>query len=170
MALTNLTVQSDNNAGPLYQQGWDFYATDLNQGAGGKYIYVGYQRGTANPITDVRFEAYDSAQQNSIPGWEWSPVDLNEGAGGKYIYMYWKRGGAAPITNLMFLALNESTPPRAARLPQLLEKSPQHGPVGQADGIGVRERRISGQGRCRAGDGGEDAGQCQCSAQRAGDA
>ncbi|BFO53276.1 MULTISPECIES: hypothetical protein [Comamonadaceae] len=112
MALTNLTVQSDNNAGPLYQQGWDFYATDLNQGAGGKYIYVGYQRGTANPITDVRFEAYDSAQQNSIPGWEWSPVDLNEGAGGKYIYMYWKRGGAAPITNLMFLALNESTPPQ----------------------------------------------------------
>lgn len=110
-ALTNLTIQAINSPGPIYQQGWDFYHTDLNQGAGGSYIYVGYQQGDVRPITAVNFIAYDSAQKNSIPGWEWNPTDLNQGAGGKYIYMYWQYGGQTPVTNLMFLALNESTPP-----------------------------------------------------------
>jgi hypothetical protein len=113
MALTNLTVQVDGERGPFYQPGWDFYLTDLNSTVGGKYIYIGYQTNGSQPITNVNFIAYSSAQANSIPGWNWSPADLNSGAGGKYIYMYWNYDvGQPPIQSLAFVVTNQSVPPQ----------------------------------------------------------
>ncbi|MCG7564195.1 MULTISPECIES: hypothetical protein [Pseudoalteromonas] len=111
MAISNLKIQKDTTIGPLFEKGWDFFTTDLNQGVGGDFLYVGYQQLPDQAVTAINFIAYDSPQENSIPGWEWSPIDLNSGAGGKYIYMYWQIDGEGPaITDLLFLPTDQNEP------------------------------------------------------------
>ena len=72
---------------------------DLNQRAGGKYIYLcasrrPFGRGSAPAVTDVRIQTSSSCPA----GWK-SPEkfdglngDLNQGAGGKDIFMCYKTG------------------------------------------------------------------------------
>ena len=74
---------------------------DLNQGAGGRYIYLcasrrPFGRGSAPAVTDVRIQTSSSCPA----GWK-SPEkfdglngDLNQGAGGKDIFMCYKTGGS----------------------------------------------------------------------------
>jgi len=38
--ITQLKIQTLSQSGPKYEEGWDFLTTDLNQRAGGKYIYL----------------------------------------------------------------------------------------------------------------------------------
>jgi hypothetical protein len=109
-----LKTQCDNGTGPLYEKGWDFCPVDTNTGAGGKYIYIGYQLGDAHPVTSLNFVAYDKKQENPPAGWNWSPQDLNQDAGGKYIYMVWKNGepGKQPILSFMLMVVNDSHQPQ----------------------------------------------------------
>jgi len=77
--------------------GW----TDLNQGAGGDYIYL-VQRTkwlgqrfvdpfyNVPPIKDILIIS-SNQKLSSYPGWTLIPVDLNKGAGGKWIYLCYKR-------------------------------------------------------------------------------
>ena len=74
---------------------------DLNQGAGGRYIYLcasrrPFGRGSAPAVTDVRIQTSSSCPA----GWK-SPEkfdglngDLNQGAGGKDIFMCYKTGNS----------------------------------------------------------------------------
>ena len=74
---------------------------DLNQGAGGRYIYLcasrrPFGRGSAPAVTDVRVQTSSSCPT----GWK-SPEkfdglngDLNQGAGGKDIFMCYKTGNS----------------------------------------------------------------------------
>ncbi|AYG66284.1 MULTISPECIES: hypothetical protein [unclassified Rhizobium] len=111
-AINALTNQVDDSSGPKYQPPWDFIPVDTNTGVGGKYIYIGYQRGSNNPVTSLNFVAYDQAQSNPPSGWSWTGQDLKQGAGGKFIYMIWKSGEArSPITAITLLVTNQSSPP-----------------------------------------------------------
>jgi hypothetical protein len=105
--ITQLKIQTLSQSGPKYEEGWDFLTTDLNQRAGGKYIYLGFQAISGNtPVTSIDVKAYDSAQSNPPSGWLWDPSDLNAGASGKYIYVLWKTGEPKPpIINVLYLAL-----------------------------------------------------------------
>jgi hypothetical protein len=84
---------------------------DLNQGAGGQYIYLCVQTGvTDQPITDLTVVAEGGSEGGCGDlGGDWHRVqqaqgsngDLNHGAGGKYIYLcYRKQAGRGPILDL----------------------------------------------------------------------
>lgn len=76
-----------------------FHIPDLNDGAGGKYIYAYQQKGAEqdpyNPILPVVVEVgviYGSSSAIEPPfPWIKVPKDLNEGAGGDYIYFVYKQ-------------------------------------------------------------------------------
>lgn len=110
--ITNIAIQDTKSAGPHSVPGWSFIPTDLNKGAGGDYIYLGYKRGSGTPVSNITFAAYDESQKgNPKPDWNWNPIDLNRGAGGKYIYVFWKQDQkATPIVGLMVLATDNAQP------------------------------------------------------------
>lgn len=86
----------------------DIFNKDLNEGAGGDYIYLGMKR-----TSDVNDAVYDllltndvSTPHSSINGFKLvSSIDLNKDAGGKYIYLYEKRtpkiSGKLPLYDII---------------------------------------------------------------------
>jgi len=65
--------------------GW----TDLNQGAGGYYIYLIGSRsfGLSPAVRDILIISSTKAMVSYQSPWYLVPTDLNKGAGGKYIYL-----------------------------------------------------------------------------------
>ncbi len=82
--------------------GWVKIGTDLNEGAGGAYLYFVFERCGQDPaITDIRILNGPDA---SIPaGYQKIPVDLNKSAGGAYLYAAVSRDPryGQPIEDLM---------------------------------------------------------------------
>jgi hypothetical protein len=65
---------------------------DLNKGAGGRYIYMGWSKQSSKaPITGVDFVETHSKKAPHKNGWNLIPQDLCEGAGSSYIWCYLKR-------------------------------------------------------------------------------
>ncbi|MGE4289710.1 MAG: hypothetical protein AB7E36_13585 [Salinivirgaceae bacterium] len=71
---------------------------DLNDGAGGDYIYLIYSKDLEDiygnsPTSAIKNIAIVSGNSSGITYSDWAkvPVDLNKGAGGKYIYLFYKR-------------------------------------------------------------------------------
>ena len=92
--------------------GWSVVDYNLNQGAGGQYIYLLYKTGTVDdpdhaPITDFYIKStkdksdhpdavsYNNRTYHRISSYigsssfDSSYGDLNDGAGGRYIYLYY---------------------------------------------------------------------------------
>lgn len=71
--------------------GKGYPGTDLNEGAGGDWIYVYESRHeySGDPITKIGI-AESSFSSFNIPGWQLINVDLNKGAGGKYIWFIYQ--------------------------------------------------------------------------------
>lgn len=111
--INGLDVQVLDHAGPDPQPGWEFSGVDLNLGAKGKFIYVGWTRGADHPVTSLNFAAYNDAQRDPPPGWTFNPRDLNQGSGGKFIYMLWRHDepGVSAITSITFVATDAGRPP-----------------------------------------------------------
>ncbi|MFD2787509.1 hypothetical protein [Hymenobacter rubripertinctus] len=67
--------------------------SDLNDGAGGKFIYAFQSRSlnSGNPIELGVLTSNSSSTQPPTQGWVRASGDLNEGAGGDYIYLYIRR-------------------------------------------------------------------------------
>jgi len=101
--LTALKVQVLEHKGPMQEMNWEFHTQDLNEKNKGKFIYVGWQKGSVNPITTIDFFCLKQKQLQPPVGWEWDPNDLNTGAKGEFIYMCWKRETTkAPIRDITF--------------------------------------------------------------------
>lgn len=66
---------------------------DLNDGAGGKYVfgYISRYSIKGAPIKEVGILSGSSSSIQPPPGWVKVPGDLNEGAGGDYIYFCYKK-------------------------------------------------------------------------------
>ncbi|MPY52985.1 hypothetical protein [Streptomyces acidicola] len=113
MAVTNITILESNEPAP---PGWIKDPTDLNEGAGGEYLYLAYEKdGAARPVTDIYFLIGED--QPVPPGYEKIDVDLNKGAGGKYIYLTFTRGNGAPFEDLEVISSNDpaANPPSGYR-------------------------------------------------------
>lgn len=86
--ITYLKIISEGSRGNHCPSSTEQIQQDLNQGAGGKFIYLCYSKGGTNkPITDLQVTSSGSAGNQCGAGWEWYPQDLNEGAGGDFIYL-----------------------------------------------------------------------------------
>jgi len=76
----------------LRSEGFTLIDKDLNQGAGGDFIYLGYKKGEdgKKPITDLCI-TYDNDRKPEKIGFTRINVDLNAGAGGKFVYLWYSR-------------------------------------------------------------------------------
>lgn len=102
--ITAFKIQVAKTTGPLYERGWDFFPTDLNTGAGGNYVYLGYQcKNGQPPVTSMDVGIYESPPSNPPSGWYWDMSDLNSGASAsRHPYLLWKVGESKPpIINVM---------------------------------------------------------------------
>lgn len=93
----------------LTNQGFTPVSVDLNKGAGGDFIYLGYKL-TTDPkqaVRDIRFliggsgtTASPSIRYGGVDYMLAGNVDLNKGSGGQYIYGYYTRDSkvGAPVT------------------------------------------------------------------------
>lgn len=110
MPLDDLIVLVDDSSIPA---GYSQDPVDVNQGAGGRYLYFAYHIGNGVPITDIR-TVYGDDRNVTIPQspsgqpYQKIGVDLNLGAGGKYIYACTTTDPAAgaAITGLKVIAGN----------------------------------------------------------------
>lgn len=71
--------------------GWQMDSHDLNEGAGGDYIYVLTRRGGGTPVTGLAVVAEEHSQAAAPRGYVRIDQDLNKGAGGDYIYLCFSR-------------------------------------------------------------------------------
>ena len=88
----------------LTDNGYQYIDLDLNKGAGGDYIYMGYKTTTkyTDAITnlivsegkssDTRIDGYDYTMTKCLNGFN---GDLNKGAGGKWLYLKYTKDGKA---------------------------------------------------------------------------
>jgi hypothetical protein len=101
MAISNLMILVGDNNSISAPSDWTRIDQDLNEGAGGKFIYLAYKDEESGPfITDITFVVGDSADVATPAGYTRLRDDLNAGAGGKFIYLCFLRGPGLPITNL----------------------------------------------------------------------
>lgn len=93
MPILDLAVISGDSSNISPEPGFTRIPQDLNQGVGGKYIYLCYREGFSyGPfVTDITFVSGDSADLAPPEGYEILRTDLNQGAGGKFIYLCTRR-------------------------------------------------------------------------------
>lgn len=109
-----VTASSAKNT--ITNGGFTLIDKDLNVGAGGQFVYMGYKTTTEHTkaLRDIKFYVADSnSAQSSITctvnGKECtytqlSTIDLNKGAGGDYIYVYgsYDENAGPPIKTISF--------------------------------------------------------------------
>eukprot|EP00002_Diphylleia_rotans_P007457 TRINITY_DN169_c0_g3_i1.p1 TRINITY_DN169_c0_g3~~TRINITY_DN169_c0_g3_i1.p1 ORF type:complete len:536 (-),score=113.14 TRINITY_DN169_c0_g3_i1:37-1644(-) len=86
---------------------------DLNQGAGGQYIYLCTSTGEAGfgqPLTDLTAVAASTSSVQCPAGYTRIERDLNTGARGSYIYWCYQRGGVQALTNVAFVVNTDVCP------------------------------------------------------------
>ena len=107
--VTDITMISGNNNKITAPPGFMKMPQDLNQGAGGKYIYLCYKKTVGgSAITDLAVISGSSSGIAAPSGFTKIPQDLNQGAGGKYIYLCYKKSASGtPITNIMLISGNK---------------------------------------------------------------
>jgi hypothetical protein len=94
--ITSLSIKKSKDSKvakeKLLSEGFSLIDKDLNQGAGGDFIYMGYKKGENDkrPISDLCI-TYDNDRKPEKDGFTRINVDLNAGAGGKFIYLWYRR-------------------------------------------------------------------------------
>lgn len=84
--------------------GYEQVGGDLNEGAGGDYIYLCVKRGTdvSKAINGLKIVMGKGA--GAPAGYQKLNEDLNKGAGGKYIYLCIRRGSQNPIHDIQVIS------------------------------------------------------------------
>ncbi len=101
-AITELAVIYGDSSSIQCPAGFTKLEIDLNQGAGGDFIYLCLKRGVGAPITGLDVSLSRSAiSAADVPEpWIFNGVDLNRNAGGFYVYLsYRKDPGYKDVTN-----------------------------------------------------------------------
>ncbi|XDV16158.1 hypothetical protein PO909_015988 [Leuciscus waleckii] len=105
--ITELDVSTDQaEEQHLQSNGFKKININLNQGAGGKTIYLWYKNGPAKPITRVQFTFNDGMASGLIEaGYKKIDKNLNAGTRGDVIYLWYFRGSGefnTPIVKIDF--------------------------------------------------------------------
>jgi hypothetical protein len=105
--ITDVRVICGDNKDIPADFGYTKIPVDLNQGAGGDFIYLTFKKeSSGTPVTDLQVVyAGESSGIQAPRGYELINVDLNKGAGGEYIYLCKTYApGLPPITDLKVIA------------------------------------------------------------------
>lgn len=107
--------------------GYEKVDGDLNEGAGGDYLYFAVKRGTdaAKAINGLAVVSGKNDKAPAPAGFEKLGMDLNKGAGGRYIYLCIRRGKENAIRDIKVVSASKANPPAPAgytMLPQDLNE------------------------------------------------
>jgi len=89
-SVSEVTVITSNNAYPAPPPGYTRIDIDLNQGAGGDFIYVCYKKGVGAPVTGLAVTV-NSGQPPTDSVYTRINVDLNRDAGGAFIWLWYTK-------------------------------------------------------------------------------
>lgn len=109
LALVDISVRNMGSNPPSnLEGGWRLLPQDLNEDAGGSYLWIYYRLGRDDdpdkvPIDRVYTVNPSDGEHDRFGGTKIN-VDLNSGAGGDYIYLYYTRGAVNPIRGLLITA------------------------------------------------------------------
>lgn len=94
-------------------EGYEKAPGDLNEGAGGDYIYLAIKRGAdANKAINGLAVVSGKNDKTAAPeGFEKIGMDLNKGAGGRYIYLCKRRGSEGAIHDVKIVSSSKANPP-----------------------------------------------------------
>lgn len=81
-------------------EGYEKVGGDLNEGAGGDYIYFCVKRGSDKSKAINGLKIVMGKNASAPAGYQKLNEDLNKGAGGQYIYLCVKRGSENPIHDI----------------------------------------------------------------------
>jgi hypothetical protein len=108
--ISEVTVIYGGSSGIQPPAGYTKIPVDLNQGAGGDYIYLCYKKGVGAPVTAVAITLGNAAPPTDAV-YTRINVDLNRNAGGDYIWLWYTEDpGCTTIHNFQIL-VNTTTPP-----------------------------------------------------------
>lgn len=137
--ITDLAVIYGGSSNIACPGGFEKLGVDLNQGAGGDYIYLCIRRGAGAPITGFTVAISGSGISVSPdPRWTLLGVDLNRNAGGYYVYAFYSKDPGledpavadpeAPVPDcrtlrdIVVLQGSQATPPGYTKLPYDLNR------------------------------------------------
>lgn len=112
--ITDVQVIYGDNKDIPADFGYTKIPVNLNQDAGGDFIYLTYKKEPSGaPVTDLQIVYAE--ERDDVPrtprGYERIDIDLNKGAGGKYMYLCKTHmPGLDPITALEVIASDSKTP------------------------------------------------------------
>lgn len=108
-----IVINAGKNNKIVVPQGYEKIDGDLNEGAGGDYIYFAVKRGTdeANAINGLAIVAGKDDKVPAPKGFEKVGMDLNKGAGGRYIYLCKRRGKSGAISDVKVVSAKKANPP-----------------------------------------------------------
>lgn len=94
-------------------QGYERIDGDLNEGAGGDYIYLAVKRGTdeAKAVNGLAVVSGKNDKVSAPAGYEKIGMDLNKGAGGRYIYLCKRKGKKGAIRDVKVVSAKNANPP-----------------------------------------------------------
>ena len=97
--VTQVNVLAGNSSNIQMPAPWQKIGIDLNEDAGGAFIYLFFKKGNGTPITGLTILQGNPPQ---VPaGYAWDDTDLNKGAGGAFLYFAWTRNTSlAPIQDI----------------------------------------------------------------------
>ena len=108
--ITEVTVIAGGSSGITPPAGFTKIAVDLNQDAGGAYIYVCYKKGVGAPITGL-FVTLNGGLPPANAGYTRIDVDLNQGAGGDFIWLWYTKDPACTTIHNLHVQANTNPPP-----------------------------------------------------------
>ena len=108
--ISEITVIYGGSPGIQPPAGYTKIAVDLDQGAGGDFIYVCYKKGVGAPITGVAV-TLDGGAPPSDAVYTRINVDLNRNAGGDYIWLWYTKDPACTTIRNLHVLVNTTTPP-----------------------------------------------------------
>jgi hypothetical protein len=121
--ISEITVIYGGNSGIQPPAGYTKINVDLNQGAGGDYIYVCYKKGVGAPITGLAV-TLGNAPPPAPVGYTRINVDLNRNAGGDYIWLWYTKDPACATIHNLHVLVNSTTPPAGfTRIPVDLNRN-----------------------------------------------
>ncbi len=109
-SISELTVISGGSSDIQPPQGYSKINVDLNQGAGGDFIYVCYKKGIGAPITGLAVTLNDGAPPSDAV-YTRINVDLNRGSGGDFIWLWYTEDPACSTIRNIHVQADQGAPP-----------------------------------------------------------
>jgi hypothetical protein len=108
--ISEITVIYGGSANIQPQTGYTKINVDLNQGAGGDFIYVCYKKGVGAPVTGLAV-TLGGNQPPPDAVYTRIDVDLNRNAGGDFIWLWYTKDPACTTIRNLHVQANTGAPP-----------------------------------------------------------